>query len=305
MLTAVPFPRLRQRRTENRTILRPVDAESRKDPWVSILGQQWQPPWVDTDVPHPVRMWDYMIGGKDHYESDRMAVDYLATLWPDIFLSARAAEAYAERAAAWIAGGQGLTQFLHLGCAIPLKTPLDGIVHARAPEAPYVYVTDDPITAAHARAVLAARARGPMRVEFGEWRDPKPILASERLRELLDFSQPMGVMLVGMIDYTLSTTRVRQALLDIMEALAPGSLVVILHHIAFPPEIGRAVLGAMGDNPAQFAPRSEEEVAALFDGFEFMPPGLVRATEWMPDGGGPGHDLSERCDKLGGVLIRR
>ena len=250
-------------------------------------------------------MWDYMIGGKDHYESDRAAVDYLATLWPDIFLSARAAEAYAERAAGWIANGKGLSQFLQLGCAIPLKTPLDGIVHERVPEAPYVYVTDDPITAAHARAVLTARSRGPMHVEFGEFRDPAPILDSPRLRELLDFSRPMGVMLIGMVDYTLSAPRARQAVLDIMAVLAPGSLVVTLHHLEFPAEIGRAVLGAMGENPAQFAPRSEKDVAALFEGFEFVPPGLVRATEWMPDGSGPGHDLAERCDKLGGVLVKR
>jgi len=282
-----------------------VDADSGKDPWVSVAGQQWQPPLVDPGVPHPVRMWDYMIGGKDHYKSDRVAVDYLATLWPDIFLSARAAEAYAERAAAWIADGKGLTQFLQLGCAIPLKTPLDGIVHDYVPGAPYVYVTDDPITAAHARAVLTARARGPMHIELGEFRDPAPILASARLGQLLDFSRPVGVLLIGMVDYILSTPRVRQAVLDIMAVLAPGSLVVTLHHLEFPPEIGRAVLGAMGENPAQFTPRSAEDVAALFEGFEFVPPGLVRATEWMPDGNGPGHDLAERCDKLGGVLIKR
>ena len=282
-----------------------MNAESRKGPWVSLVGQQWQPPVIDHDVPHPVRMWDYMIGGKDHYESDRVAVDYLATLWPNIFLSARAAEAYAERAAGWIADGTGLTQFLQLGCAIPLKTPLDGIVHDRVPGAPYVYVTDDPITAAHARAVLTARARGPLHIELGEFRDTEPILASERLNGLLDLSRPLGVMLIGMVDYTLSTPRVRQSLLDLMAVLAPGSLVVVLHHLEFPPEIGRAVLGAMGENPAQFMPRSEQEVAALFEGFEFVPPGLVRATDWMPDGKGPGHDLAERCDKLGGVLIKR
>ncbi|HET9167869.1 MAG TPA: SAM-dependent methyltransferase [Actinospica sp.] len=281
-----------------------MNAESRDGPWASIIGQPWEPPAIDPDVPHPVRMWDYMIGGKDHYVSDRMAVDYLATLWPDIFLSARAAEAYAERAAAWIAGAE-LTQFVQLGCAIPLKTPLDGIVHERKPGAPYVYVTDDPITAAHARAVLVARARGPMHVELGEFRDPAPILASARLGELLDFSRPVGVMLIGMLDYTLSAKRARQAVVDIMDALAPGSLVVTLHHLEFPPEIGRAVLGAMGENPAQFTPRSQDEVAALFEGFEFQPPGLVRATEWRPDGRGPGHDLAERCDKLGGVLVKR
>lgn len=280
-------------------------SESRRDPWVSILGHPSDPPRIDPDVPHPVRMWDYMVGGKDHYTSDREAVDFLATLWPNIFLSSRAAEAYCERAATWISDGQGLSQFLHLGCAIPLKTPLDGIVHDHAPGAPYVYVTDDPLTAAHARAVLTARSRGPMHIELGEWRDPAPILASPRLHELLDFSKPMGVLLMGVSDYTLSTPRARQGLVEIMAALAPGSLVVTLHHLEFPPEVGKAVFAALGDNAAQFTPRPEYEIEALFEGFDFVEPGLVRATEWRPDGGGPGHDLAERCDKMAGVLIKR
>jgi hypothetical protein len=281
------------------------DMSAQPHPWTSVLGQRWEPPVVDPDVPHPVRMWDYMIGGKDHYESDRVAVEYLATIWPSIFLSARAAEAYAERAAAFISDGTGIHQFLQLGCAIPLKTPLDGIVHERAPGSPFVYVTDDPLTAVHARAVLTARARGPMHVELGEFRDPGPVLASARLGQLLDLSQPLGVLLIGMLDYTLDPGRVRRAVVDLMAALAPGSLVVTLHHLAFPPAVGAAVMGAMGDNPAQFAPREEEQVEAFFEGFEFVPPGLVRATGWMPDGRGPGHDLAERCDKLGGVLIKR
>ena len=280
-------------------------SDADRHPWVSVLGQRWEPPKIDPDVPHPVRMWDYMIGGKDHYESDRVAVDYLATLWPDIFLSARAAEAYAERAAVYVAEGHGLQQFLQLGCAIPLKTPLDGIVHERAPGAPYVYVTDDPLSAAHARAVLSARARGPMHVELGEFRDPGPLMASRRLRELLDFDKPIGVMLIGMLDYTLDADRVRRAVEDIMATVAPGSLIVTLHHIAFPPDIGDAVMGAMGENPAQFSPRDVKQIESFFAGYDFVEPGLVRATAWHPDGRGPGDDLEERCDKLAGVMIKR
>jgi hypothetical protein len=144
-----------------------------------------------------------------------------------------------------------------------------------------------------------------MYVELGEFRDPAPLIASPRLTELLDFGQPMGVLLVGALDYTLDADRARTAVHDVMAALAPGSLVAILHHIAFPPEIGEAVMAAMGDNPAQFCAREIEEIESFFKGYEFVPPGLVRATSWKPDGRGPGHDLEERCDKLAGVLIKR
>ncbi|HEX4789067.1 MAG TPA: SAM-dependent methyltransferase [Actinospica sp.] len=262
---------------------------------------------IDPEVPHPIRMWDYMIGGKDNYESDRAAVRQLLRIWPDVMIIARAAEAFAHRATAWIAQGHGLDQFLQMGTAIPIMNSFDGIVRDRVPQARFVYVTDDPITAAHARAVLAARApSNQLHVLRAEFRDPEPVLAHPWLHQRLDFDAPLGVLLLGMLDYTRDDARLRRALEQIMDALAPGSLVVVLQYLDFPdPRVGEIVQSLLGDNRAEFTPRSTERINALLEGYEFLPPGLVRITSWQPDGVGPGRDLEDRCHIVGGVIIKR
>ena len=276
--------------------------------WDLVLGEPTPaPPDLDPEVPHPIRMWDYMIGGKDNYEADRAAVQHLVTIWPDVMLIARAAEAYAHRASAWIARGHGLTQFLQMGTAIPIMNSFDGIVREQIPDARFVYVTDDPITAVHARAVLAARApTNHLHVLRAEFRDPEQILSCPWLRERLDFSQPIGVLLLGMLDYTRDDARLKRALQLIMDALAPGSLVVVLQYLEFPePRVGEIVQSILGENKAEFTPRSPEAVDDLMGHYEFLPPGLVRITSWHPDGKGPGQDMEERCHIVGGVMVKR
>jgi hypothetical protein len=275
--------------------------------WLREIAPDWNPPQIDPTVPHPIRMYDYMIGGKDNFQADRDAVHYLVRIWPDVQVIARAAEAYARRSAAWIADGHGLRQFLQLGTAIPIMNNSDGVVREHVPDARYVYVTDDPITAAHARALLAGRARGKVHVMLSEFRDPAPILAGSWLRERLDFGKPMGVLLLGMLDYTRDDRRLRRALEQIIGALAPGSLVVILQYLDFvSPEAEDAVHTALGENLSQFTPRSMKQIEALVEGFEFVPPGLVRVTDWRPDDGEIlEDDLAERSRIVGGVIIKR
>lgn len=276
--------------------------------WDLVLGAPAPPaPELDPDVPHPIRMWDYMIGGKDNYESDRAAVRHLLTVWPDVMLIARAAEAFAHRASAWIARGHGLRQFLQMGTAIPIMNSFDAIVRDEVPDARFVYVTDDPITAAHARAVLAARAPSNLlHVLRAQFRDPGPILAHPWLRERLDFSEPVGVLLLGMLDYTRDDARLKAALDEIMAALAPGSLVLVLHYLEFPvAAVGEIVQSVLGDNKAEFTPRPLEKIEQMLAAHEFLPPGLVRITAWHPDGVGPGQDMEERCHIVGGVMVKR
>ena len=276
--------------------------------WDLVLGAPPPPPpEVDPDVPHPIRMWDYMIGGKDNYESDRAAVRHLMTIWPDVMLIARAAEAFAHRASAWIARGHGLSQFLQMGTAIPIMNSFDAIVRDEVPDSRFVYVTDDPISAAHARAVLAARAPlEQLHVMRAQFRDPEAILAHEWLHDRLDFEEPIGVLLLGMLDYTRDDERLRRALEQIIEALAPGSLVVVLQYLDFPdPRVGEIVQAVLGDNKAEFTPRSMDRIEDLVAGYEFLPPGLVRITSWHPDGNGPGTDLEQRCHIVGGVIAKR
>jgi len=151
------------------------------------LGRGWQPPDPRTEAPHPLRMWDYLLGGKDNYRVDRDAAELAIRYVPNVMIAAQAAEAFVGRVLKWIAEPEhGLDQFLHLGGYIPnLNSPGLGGLAARQARTRFVFVTDDQVGAAHARGVLAARARGSGDVHamWADFRDPAPILADPWLHE--------------------------------------------------------------------------------------------------------------------------
>ena len=281
-------------------------------PWDLSLGRGWQPPDPPADLPHPLRMWDYMVGGKDNFQIDRDAAELAMKYAPNVVLSARAGEAFIVRALQWIAEPEhGLDQFLHFGCYIPkLSSPsVNGLAKARRAGTRFVFVTDDQVSAAHARAVLAARARGAGEVHalWAEFRDPAAVLETLWLKERIDLSRPVGLMLLGMMDFIADEERLSRALADLKAALAPGSLIVMVHLLegADPSATERALKESLANNPFQYTPRTLERVERLVSDFEFVEPGFVRCTSWRPDGTGPGADLEARCSVAGGVAIIR
>jgi hypothetical protein len=282
-------------------------AENRPSPWDFEFGAQWQPPQPTFDHPHPQRMRDYLLGGKDNYQADREAVEATLGLYPDLKLVSWAGEAFLRRAIAWICDpARGLTQYLHLGSFIPTRDSYDSQVRGHCPEARFVYVTDDSISAAHARGVLAAQARpcGQVHVQLADFRDPGPVLTGAWLGERLDLRRPVGVLLVGMLDFTADDERLRLALARLRTTLAPGSLVVMVHTLEYPS--ADAALKArelLGHNPFQFTTRPLSRVRELVAGFRFAEPGFVLCTSWRPDGEGPGLDLEARCPVAGGVAL--
>ena len=281
-------------------------------PWDLGLGRGWQPPDPPSDLPHPLRMWDYMVGGKDNYQIDRNAAELAIKHAPNLVLAARAGEAFITRALRWIAEPEhGLDQFLHLGCYIPKASSpiLGGLAQAHRPGTRFVFVTDDQVSAAHARAVLASRARGTSEVHalWAEFRDPAPILANPWLHERIDFSRPVGLLLLGMLDFVADEDRLTRALVELKAALAPGSVIVMVHLLEGSnlTATERALKESLGNNPFQYTPRAFERVRELVSDFEFADPGFVRCTSWRPDGKGPGPELEERCSVAGGVAIVR
>ncbi|HEX4788380.1 MAG TPA: SAM-dependent methyltransferase [Actinospica sp.] len=290
-----------------------LSAQDGPTPWDSQLGREWQPPDPPpTDQPHPLRMWDYMVGGKDNYQIDRDAAEAAIKFVPNIVFAARAGEAFIIRAQSFIARPEhGIDQFLHLGCYIPkLNSPsLSGLARAGRPGTRYVFVTDDQVSAAHARAVLAARAPAGTEVHarWADFREPAPILADPWLSERIDLSRPVGLLLLGMIDFIADEDRLARALTELRAALAPGSMIVMVHLLegTDPSASEQALREALGHNPFQYRPRSLERVRQLVADFEFVDPGFVPCTSWRPDGRGPGQDLEARCAVAGGVAIVR
>ena len=280
--------------------------------WDLQLGRDWEPPDPPSDRPHPLRMWDYMVGGKDNYQVDRDAAELAIAYVPNIVFAARAGEAFIIRAQSFIAQPErGIDQFLHLGCYIPkLNSPtLTPLARTAGPGTRYVFVTDDQVSAAHARAVLAARTPNGSEVHalWADFREPAPILANPWLAERIDLSKPVGLLLLGMLDFIADEEQAVRALAELKAALAPGSMVVMVHllHGTDPSATELALRESLGNNPLQYTPRTLERVRELVADFEFVEPGFVRCTSWRPDGDGPGLDLEERCPVAGGVAIVR
>ena len=289
-----------------------VSATDGSMPWDTQLGRDWQPPDPPGEQPHPLRMWDYMVGGKDNYQVDRDAAEVAIAYVPNVVFAARAGEAFIIRAQSFIARPEyGIDQFLHLGCYIPkLNSPsLTPLARAAAPGTRYVFVTDDQVSAAHTRAVLAARARDGSEVHalWADFRQPAPVLANPWLRERIDLSRPVGLLLLGMLDFIADDDQLVRALAELRAALAPGSMVVMVHLLdgTDASATERALRESLGNNPFQYTPRPLERVRELVSEFEFVDPGFVPCTSWRPDGEGPGPELEERCAVAGGVAIVR
>jgi hypothetical protein len=276
-----------------------------RTPWDQELVPDWEPPQIDTSVPHPNRMYNYLIGGKDHFKADRDAAEALIKARPDTVITARAAESFTRRAVRTLAQ-QGIRQFLQMGAAITIANSNDQAAGRSAPDIrTFVYVADDPISLAHARALLVGRPGPPVIVIGGNFREPQDVLCRPGLEGKLDFEQPIGLLLFGMLDFIASDRRARRALDYLMDRVAPGSMAAFYHVIEVESEeVNNALDQTLAQDQIELTPRTAEHVRELVAGYEFMKPGLVPITNWRPDGEGPGTELAERTAAIGGVILK-
>jgi len=270
------------------------------------LPEGWEPPRIDTSVPHPNRVFNYLVGGKDHFKADREAAEQLLKARPDTIITARAVESFTRRAVAELAG-LGIRQFLQLGSAITIANSNDRTAGESAPDTrAFVYVAEDPISLAHARALLVGRPGPAVAVFGGNFRDPQEVLSRPALAGRIDFAEPVGLLLFGMLDYISDDQRARRALDLLMARVAPGSLAAFFHVIEVESEeVNHALSSALAQDQIELTPRTAQHVRDLVRGYEFIEPGLVPITDWHPDETGPGPELAERTAAIGGVIIKR
>lgn len=278
--------------------------------WMESIAGSWDPPVIDPTVPHPFRMYNYLIGGKDNYQADREAVEVLLRARPDAVISARAVEAFNRRVVRYLAAA-GITQFLQLGTAISVANSHDQIARAVDPDCSFVYVADDPITLAHARALLVGRPGSKVTVVRGDFRKPQLVLNDAAVTEHLDLSRPIGVLLLGMLDYIRDLDQARAALAELVDWVPAGSMIAFQHvEEVGQNDIDEAVDLIMAQERIELTPRSLEEIASIVGGFDLINPGLVQLPKWRRDDlpaddpafEGPGPEMAERAATLGGVI---
>jgi len=235
----------------------------------------------DTSVAHIARVYDYWLGGKDNFAADREAGDEALQAYPDLVSSVRANRAFLARGVNYLAEA-GIRQFLDIGTGIPSANNTHEVAQRVAPGSRVVYVDNDPIVLAHARALLVGSPEGATDYLDADLRDTAKIL--EHVTGVLDFSRPVAVMLVAVLHLIGPDDDPYGIVRQLMAAVPPGSY-LLLSHVAS--DIEPEKMAEMGKRlNRQLAQRgwyrSQPEVAGLFAGLELVAPGLVPVQRWRP-----------------------
>ncbi|GAB3127228.1 SAM-dependent methyltransferase [Streptomyces calidiresistens] len=239
------------------------------------------PPGIDTRVPHSARIWNYWLGGKDNYPVDREAGEAFRALYPEIVEIARYSRVFLGRAMRYLVEDAGIRQFLDIGTGLPAVETTHQLAQRLAPEARVVYVDNDPLVLAHARALLVGTPEGATDYVDADLRDPDRILKAAA--DTLDLSRPVGVMLMGVMGHIPDDDEALAIVRHLMAALPSGSHLTLYDGT----DVGEAAHAAQDDyNEGGAVPyilRSRERLARFFDGLELVEPGLVSLPRWRPE----------------------
>jgi len=228
----------------------------------------------------PARLYDYLLDGKDNYQSDRDLADRMLQLQPWLTVAARENRAFVGRAVRWLAD-RGLRQFLDIGCGLPGHDDVHRITARRASGTRVVYVDRDPFVLTHARALLADGEE--VRVAAGDLTRPRELLSG---LPLLDLTRPVAVVLSAVLHHLADEDRPHEAVAELRDALAPGSALLLSHLAADLDDPGgrKAAELFTGESGVPLVPRDRAEVEAFFGDFRLVDPGLVFTTQWRPTG---------------------
>jgi O-methyltransferase involved in polyketide biosynthesis len=253
------------------------------------------------DVPNVARMYDYLLGGKDHLAADRAAARAILRDFPEVEQIARANRAFQARAVAF-AASQGITQFIDLGAGLPTAPATHDTARGACPDAQVAYVDHDEVVIAHARALLAVDDK--IAVVPADLRDAGAVLTDDALAQVIDLEQPVCVLLVSVLHF-LRPRRADLAVAAYRQAMAPGSILVISAGTSTgtDPALIRSLQAAYYQ-AAPVTGRSQADIAAWFGGLTLVPPGLTDVRDWQPGTPAPPGKVPESRGRfLAGVAV--
>ena len=246
-------------------------------------SSQDEHPTFDTSVAHVARVYDYWLGGKDNYAADREAGDQAIQAYPDIVISVRANRAFLARTVRYLAGEEGIRQFLDIGTGIPTANNTHEVAQSVAPDSRVVYVDNDPVVLSHARALLTSQPEGATDYIDADLRDTQKILA--QAARTLDFSRPVAVMLIAIMHAVEDDDDPYALVATLMEAVPPGSYLALSHVASdiVPAQAADMIRRLNRLMYEKTTPRRRADVARFFDGLGLVEPGVVRVQQWRPD----------------------
>lgn len=242
-----------------------------------------QLPDIDVTVAHNARVWNYWLGGKDHFEVDRAAGDQVRAMHPGIVQVARADRAFLGRVVRFLAGEAGIRQFLDIGTGLPTAENTHQVAEAVAPAVRVVYVDNDPVVLAHARALLTTSRPAVTSYVNADVHDPDAILRAAA--RTLDFGEPIAVMMLGILNFVLDNAEAKTIVERLLDAVVPGSYLALSHPTVELGGEGNAEAMRFWNEHARppIRARGAEEIRQFLTGLDLVDPGLVSCAQWRPD----------------------
>ncbi len=268
------------------------------DEWLKKTTRPVEMSQIDATAPNVARVWNYLVGGRDNFEADRKAARQLISVSPVMEKVAPATRAFHGRAVRFLAEA-GVRQFLDIGTGLPTAGNTHDVAQAVAPESRIVYVDNDQIVLSHARALLTSSAQGATSYIDADARDPAAIISEARAT--LDFSQPVAVILIDILNFIQGADTVAQIIATLLHALAPGSYLVVMQPTGdLDPSLVSAAVRWNQIAPTPVVLRGRAEVTSWTDGLELIEPGVVQVDQWRP-----GENESPRDVPLYGFVARK
>ncbi|MFF5264321.1 SAM-dependent methyltransferase [Actinomadura viridis] len=236
---------------------------------------------INTSVPHSARIWNYWLGGVDNYEVDRVAGDQYVAVFPEIVELARSSRYFLARAIRFLAGEAGVRQFLDIGTGLPTVDNTHEVAQRVAPDARIVYVDNDPLVLAHARALLTSTPEGATTYIDADLHRPEEVI--ERVRPSLDLTRPVALMLMGVMGHIVDDAEARSIVRRLIAELPSGSYFTLYDCTGDDPSFNKAQSGYDDTGAVPYRLRSPEFVAEYFEGLEPVEPGIVPLERWRPE----------------------
>ncbi|MFD9595549.1 SAM-dependent methyltransferase [Kitasatospora sp. NPDC059973] len=249
---------------------------------------EWQRFGVDTSAPHSARVYDYWLGGKTNFPPDRAMGQAIEQAVPSVKAMAKENRAFQDRAVRHLAREQGIRQFLDLGTGIPTSPNTHEIAEAVSPGTRVVYVDNDPIVLAHARALMVSTPASRTTYIHADLGKPAELLGDPALTSTLDLDRPVGLLMIAVLMLVADEDDPWAKVAALRDALPSGSCLALTHPTQdFDPESVAKVAEAARAGGMTLVPRTRDEVAAFFDGWELIEPGVAPVMGWRPDGEPP------------------
>jgi len=261
---------------------------------------------LQTDQPHPARVYDYLLGGKDNFAADRAAAEAGLRANPNSRIPPRENRAFLGRVVRYLAGEAGISQFLDIGTGIPTSPNVHEVAQGIEPRARIVYVDNDPIVLTQARALLTTGPRGRTAYIDADLRDVDAILGSADLQRTLDLSQPVGLLLIAVMHFIPDEDDPWALAARLLAALPAGSYLALSHLTGdFDPAAWAGVVAVYRRSGVTMQVRHKPDVDRFFAGLDLIDPGVVSLPRWRPDPSDVGSPPGDAAVSVYGGVARK